>query len=94
MLVPTFSKFIKMMNYVAEVAACILSHYSKEKLLGAEVYAAIAEWEKKGVPSELVRASIDEAFLETGGLHNRNLPVALIKDVVMSNFKRWLARGS
>ncbi|MGB7203684.1 MAG: hypothetical protein WBD16_15675 [Pyrinomonadaceae bacterium] len=83
-----------MMNYVAEVAACILSHCSKEKLLGAEVYAAIAEWEKNGVPSELVRASIDQAFLETDGLHNGNLPVALIMDVVMSNFKSWLVRGS
>lgn len=83
-----------MMNYVAEVATCILSHCSKRKLLGPEVYAAIAEWEKEGVPLELVRASINEAFLETEGHNDRTPPVGLIKGVVVHNFKNWLAQSS
>lgn len=82
-----------MMNYVAEVTTCILSHCCKTKLLGPEVYAAIAEWEKEGVPLELVRASINEAFRETVGRNDRTPPIALIKGVVVHNFNNWLAQS-
>lgn len=78
------------MNYVAEVADHLLSRYRKGKFLGAETYAAIAEWEKQGVPAELVRAAIDEAFLKTDGIQDGEVPVRLIRHVVMRNFSRWL----
>lgn len=77
------------MNYVAEVAAYILSHCRRRELLGPELYAAIAEWEKEGVPSELVRASIDEAFLETDG----HALITLIDCAVVRNFKNSLTQS-
>lgn len=79
------------MSYVTEIAASILSYCGDEMCLGAEVYAAIAEWEKQGIPTELVLASIREAFRDIDRANDGNPPVALIKKVVLRNFTQWLA---
>ncbi|MFN0139441.1 MAG: hypothetical protein ACKVQW_05060 [Pyrinomonadaceae bacterium] len=79
------------MSYVTEIAASILSYCGDETCLGADVYAAIAEWEKQGIPTELVLASIGEAFLDIDRANDGNPPVARLKKVVLRNFTQWLA---
>lgn len=79
------------MSYVNKIAASILSSYAKERCLGAEVYAAIAEWEKQGVPTDLVLASVSEVFQDVDRVNDQDPPIALIKTVVLRNFTQWLA---
>lgn len=81
------------MDYVSNIANSILARPGCMPLLGPEIYAAIAEWEKKEIPLPVVMISIDEVC---GGDNVSGTLASIDKlpGVVSKNFRIWLASAT
>lgn len=79
------------MSYISNIADSILSNSVDTAVLGPEMYTAIAEWEKKQIPTAIVLISIDEVKMLTRGDFGDELPVEMFQTVVLRNFTTWLA---
>lgn len=79
------------MSYVSNIANSILSNSADTAVLGPEMYTAIAEWEKKQIPTAIVLISIDEVRMLVRGEFSEKLPVEMFQEVVARNFTTWLA---
>ena len=77
------------MNYVSQATAYLREHFGGPTVLDHEVYAMIAEWEKTGVPLEILETSIDELCDEQ---LNHEPWISQIWSVVNKNFTVWLQR--
>ena len=78
------------MNYVLEVANSLLARSHRVSILGPEIYAMIAEWEKKEIPLAIVMNSLDEIYGETGQSSGDMESTDRLKSVVDKNFAAWL----
>lgn len=78
------------MDYVSNIAHCILARPGCMPVLGPEIYTAIAEWEKKEIPLPVVMISIDEVC---GGndVNGTLASIDRLQSVVNKNFRIWLA---
>jgi hypothetical protein len=81
------------MSYVSNIADSILAHSDNALRLGPEIYTAIAEWEKREIPVEIVLTSIEEVHSHAANLSGGHMTVEMFQDAVIRNFRTWLSRG-
>jgi hypothetical protein len=78
------------MNYVVDVAELFLARCPNVTIMGPMDFTTIAEWEKQGIPLDVVFASINEVC---DGLTEKGGKVESISDLhatVKQNFLTWL----
>lgn len=80
------------MSYVSNIANSIRSRLSNTALLGPEMYTAIAEWEKREIPAAIVLIAIDEVCKQSES-HCEAIEIDMFENVVIRNFRAWLAQG-
>lgn len=90
--IPTELQGGKQMSYVSIIADSILSHSENTSVLGPEVYTAIAEWEKREIPLNIVQRSIDEVCGRRAGHSSDSIPVEMFQEAIIRNFRSWLAK--
>lgn len=79
------------MNYVSEIAALIVAKKRDAAPLGAETYTAIAEWEKLGIPADVVIEAIEEVF--SAAASHGGTPIEVLQEAVGRGFAVWLSTG-
>jgi hypothetical protein len=83
------------MNYVENIAKLFLER-SGIALLDAADYVTIAEWEKEGIPLEVVIDCINRAFDDFAEEKNLAKPdsIELFQSQVKNCFADWLQKSS
>ena len=80
------------MSYVTEIAELILELNPEQPLLDADQYTTIAEWEKEGIPLEVVKSSIYQALGRPNAASADSVSSAY--QAVNANFQNWLRNAS
>ena len=78
------------MSYVAEVAELFMSRCSNVKILSPMDYVIISEWEKRGIPIEVVSTVIREICDELPVDGMRVESVSYFQEPVKQKFRSWL----
>lgn len=74
------------MKYVEEVAELFRLRFPKVAILGPEDYTAIADWEKREIPIEIVERSLDEV----SEICSEITSIIEIEETVKRNFRESL----
>lgn len=78
------------MSYVTEIADLIVELNPEQPVLNADQYTTIAEWEKQGIPLEVVRSSIYQALNDAQGGEASTDTIRSAHRAVTVNFQNWL----
>lgn len=77
-------------NYISNIIDAIASCSICASMIGPETYTAIAEWEKSGVPAEVVICSIDKICCEHIDKETPPDSIENLRTEVQAGFAKWL----
>ena len=80
----------KDMDYISKAANSLLSRSRCTSILAAEIYTAIAEWEKREIPLRIVLISIEEVCADVRDVGTSSESIYRLQAVVSRNFRDWL----
>lgn len=79
------------MTYIADIADYLAIRSRRPASPGPEAYTRIAEWEKKGIPLEIVLSSITDVCRKIGQTASEIELIDRLDENVRANFRAWLS---